>query len=168
MEAKKIDLETVREWLNEYLETEKEIDSNIERLEHLVAKMTGTSAQVLTGMPRASSSSTDRMAEMVANKTELEEEIRAAVSLQSIKRQKIEGILRKLSKVEERSVIRMRYFDRAEWKEVQEMLFGSKPDFEDRYDTYERRMHKYHRSALENIAKWINEHGSPNMAISTD
>ena len=168
MEAKKIDLETVREWLNEYLETEKEIDSNIERLEHLVAKMTGTGAQVLTGMPRASSSSTDRMADMVANKTELEEEIRAAVSLQSIKRQKIESLLRRLPKVEERSVIRMRYFDRAEWKEVQEMMFGSKPDFEDRYDTYERRMHKYHRSALNGIAKLLDGHGLPNTAVPSD
>lgn len=165
MEEKKIDLETVREWLNAYLAAEQEIDSDIERLEHLVAKMTGTGAQVLTGMPRASNASTDRMADNLARKEELEESIRAAVSLQSLKRKEIEAILRHLPKPEERAVIRMRYFDRAEWKEVQEMMFGSKPDFEDRYDTYERRMHKIHRASMANIAKYIVEHDIPNTAF---
>ena len=163
-----IDIDTVKEWLKEYLENEKEIDSDIERLEHLVAKMTGAGAQALTGMPRSSNASTDRMADMLARKEELEESIRERVSSQSIMRKEIEAILRHLPKPEERSVIRMRYFDRSEWKEVQEMMFGSNPDFEDRFDTYERRMHKHHRSACENIAKYIGTHDIPITSFPSD
>ena len=166
MEEKHYDVESVREWLEQYLDTEKEIDGQIERLERLEARMQGISAQVLTGMPRSPSASTDRMADMLSQKEELELFIKNAVSQQSKERGKIEEILKKSCKSEEKSVIRMRYIDRWEWKDVLDMMYGGKEDFLDREDSYERRMYRKRESALLCMARFIEESGKQNTAIS--
>ena len=54
-------------------------------------------------------------------------------------------------RAERRTVLKCRYADLFSWHETLEVMFARKPDFMDRYDTYERRMHKYHRDALEKI-----------------
>ena len=166
MEVKQCDVEAVREWLEQYLDTEEEIDGQIERLERLESKMKGISAQVLTGMPRSPSASTDRMADMLSQKDDLERSIKDAVSQQGLIRVKIEAILKKSCKPEEKTVIRMRYIDRSEWNEVLDMMFGNKPDFLDREDSYKRRMYRKHESAILNMARYLTETGQLNTAIS--
>ena len=166
MEEKQYYVDAVREWLDQYLDTEKEIDGQIERLERLESRMQGISAQVLTGMPRSPSASTDRMADMLSQKEELEQEIKDAVSQQGLVRTKIETILKRSCKSEEKSVIRMRYIDRSEWKEVLDMMYGGKPDFLDREDSYERRMYRKHDSAILNMARYLEDTGQLNTAIS--
>lgn len=164
-EDKKLDGDKVREMLDDYVIAEEDIDREIERLEYLTSKMTGISAQVLNGMPRSSSMSTDRMADMLGRKEELEASIRASVEKQAQKRKEIEEIVRHLKNTEERAVIRLRYLDRTEWDEVLEIMFGGKRDFQDRFETYRRRMYRVHGTALINMAKYIEESGQPNTAI---
>lgn len=164
MDEKRYDVTAVKERLNQYREKERDIDNQIERLERLVSKMTGAGAQVITDMPRAPSVSTDRMVELVGQKEELETSIRKAVEEQSCERSEIEGILKRLRHSDERAVIRIRYFDRESWSVVTEMMFGSKNDFQGKEDTYLRRVHKIHGSALLNMAK-ILEDGEANTAI---
>lgn len=164
-EEKKHEGDAAREMLDDYVIAEEDIDREIERLEYLTSKMTGISAQVMNGMPRSSSMSTDRMADMLGRKEELEASIREAVERQAQKRKKIESIVRRLKNTEERQVIRMRYLDRTEWDEVLEIMFGSKPDFEDRFETYRRRMYRVHGTALVNMEKIMKASGQPNTAI---
>lgn len=164
-EEKKHEGDAAREMLDDYVIAEEDIDREIERLEYLTSKMTGISAQVMNGMPRSSSMSTDRMADMLGRKEELEASIREAVERQAQKRKKIESIVRQLKNTEERQVIRMRYLDRTEWDEVLEIMFGSKPDFEDRFETYRRRMYRVHGTALVNMEKFMKASGQPNTAI---
>lgn len=164
-EEKKHEGDAAREMLDDYVIAEEDIDREIERLEYLTSKMTGISAQVMNGMPRSSSMSTDRMADMLGRKEELEASIREAVERQAQKRKKIESIVRRLKNTEERQVIRMRYLDRTDWDEVLEIMFGSKPDFEDRFETYRRRMYRVHGTALVNMEKIMKASGQPNTAI---
>lgn len=153
------------EWLDEYVSAEEDIDREIERLEYLTARMTSIGSQVITGMPRSTNASTDRMADKLGQKEELEASIRAAVSEQAKKRKQIEAVIRKLKNTEERAVIRLRYLDRTDWNDIQEVMFGMKPDFNDRYDTYKRRMYRVRGTALVNMGKILEESGEPNTAI---
>lgn len=165
MDDKRYDVEAVKQRLTEYLENERDIDNQIERLEHLNARMVGVGAQVLTDMPKSPSVTNDRMAELLGQKEELELAIRAAVTEQSKERQRIEMILKHLRNPDERAVIRMRYFDRSSWPEVRDMMFGHKADFDEKEETYLRRTHRVHGSALVNMAKYIEETGDQNTAV---
>ena len=164
-EEKRFDVAALKDRLNEYREKERDIDNQVERLERLVSKMTGAGAQVITDMPRAPSPSGDRMAELVGQKEELEASIRKAVGEQAKERSRIESVLKQLRHSDERAVIRMRYFDRENWNIVTEMMFGCKDDFCGKEDTYLRRVHKIHGSALLNMAR-IMECDAPNPEIS--
>lgn len=161
MEAEnKFDSEAVREWLDDYVLAEEDIDSEIERLEYFVSKMTSIGSQNMNGMPRSTNASTDRMADQLARKEEIEESIRESVRKQAEVRKKIEAVIRKLRKVERRSVIRLKYLDRTEWPDVLEVMYGNRDDFDDRYDTYKRAMYRHHDDALAEMARVLNEMGS--------
>lgn len=147
-----------------YREAERDIDNQIERLERLITKMESVGAQTLTDMPKAPSATTDRMADYVWKKEELEAEIRDAIHRQGEEKKSIEAILARLRSSDEKAVIRMRYFDRASWNEVLDMMFGGREDFLGKEDTYLRRVHKIHGSALQNMAKILSA-ADPNTAI---
>lgn len=154
--GKLFDADSVKEWLEDYVLAEEDIDGEIERLEYFVSKMTSLGSQNMDGMPRATNASTDRMAEMLARKEELEGSIRESVRKQAEVRKKIEAVVRKLRKVERRSVIRLKYLDRTEWDDVLEVMYGKRDDFADRYDTYRRAMYRHHEDALTEMAVVMN------------
>ena len=157
METERLyDSNSVKELLEDYVLAEEDIDGEIERLEYFASKMISIGSQNMNGMPRASSSSTDRMADMLARKEELEESIRDSVRKQAEARRRIEAVVRKLRKVERRSVIRLKYLDRTEWDDVLEVMYGKRDDFDDRYDTYRRAMYRHHEDALAEMAKVMN------------
>lgn len=165
MDETRYDVEAVKLRLTEYVENERDIDNQIERLERLTARMVGVGAQVLTDMPKAPSVTNDRMADLLGQKEELEASIRAAVTEQSAERKKIEQVLKHMRNPDERAVIRMRYLDRSSWLEVRDMMFGGKDDFLEKEETYLRRTHRIHGSALVNMAKYIAETGEQNTAV---
>lgn len=156
----------MKEWLVAYREMDRDIDNQIERLERLVSKMTGAGAQVISDMPKTPGTTGDRMGDLVARKDDLETSIRAAVEERSQKRKKIEAILSRLRRSDEKAVIRMRYIDREGWNTVAELMFGSRDDYESKEDTYLRRVHKVHGAALQNMAEAMNE--DPNMPAPAD
>lgn len=148
----KYDTDAVKFRLIEYREREKDIDNQTERLDRLEMKILNVGSPVLSDMPKALTSPQDRTAALIADKIDLENDIREAIAEQRREKEALEIILRKLRHSEERAVIRMRYFDGASWNEVSDMLFGGKADFLGKEDTYLRRTHKIHGSALLNMA----------------
>ena len=52
---------------------------------------------------------------------------------------------------EQRQVIYARYFDGHAWAEVTAVVFGRRPDFLEKADSYERRVYRLHGSALANL-----------------
>lgn len=157
MEDKRYDVDAVKHRLIAYREREKDIDNQIERHELLSQKMISIGSPTLSDMPKAASPSHDKIANMVAMKMELEDSIREDVQKQSQERKEIEDILKHLKKSDEKAVIRMRYLDGVSWNDVVDMIFGGKEDFLGKEDTYLRRVHKIHGSALLNMAIYIDE-----------
>lgn len=146
------DTDAVKYRLVEYREREKDIDSQTERLDRLEMKIRSVGSPTLSDMPKSPSPPQDRTTALIADKIDLENDIRQAIAEQRKEKEAIETILRKLRHSEERAVIRMRYFDGASWNDVVDMLFGGKDDFLGKEDTYLRRTHKIHGSALLNMA----------------
>ena len=144
--------EAMRKRLADYRTLNEEIDNEIERLERLEDRASSASSPNLSGMPKAPSSTQDRMAYMVAQIGDLRTEIEELVKERETERKAIEAIVKKLDKACERAVIRSRYLDLEEWEDVQFVLFGSKADFDDKYDDYRQRMFRWHRSAICNLA----------------
>lgn len=155
VEEHKHDSDRVRKILDDYVNNEYEIDGERDRLRYLISKKTNISAKSMDGMPRSSNSSTDRMADALGKEEELREKIQKMIDSQAVKRKEIEAIIRKLKNPEERQVVRLRYFDRAKWEEIIEVMYGLREDFDDRYDTYKRRMFGRHSSALTNMENYI-------------
>lgn len=165
MEEKQYDVQAVKSRLQEYVETEREIDTHIERLDYLEVRLVGVGAQNITDMPKAPSANLDRMGTMYAAKEELETQVREMIEEQERFKKCVEAILRHLRRADERNVIRVHYFDRCDWNNVNFILFGTKDDFVDKEQTYLRRAHRIHGDALLHMAKYIEESNDPNTAI---
>lgn len=168
MKEKLYNVVAVKERLDAYREEEREIDNQIERIERIETKMIGVGAQVITDMPRSPSVSNDRITDLLNQKLEFEDFIRDAIMDHNDEKSRIEEIIRHLHSSDERAVIRMRYFDGASWNEVNKMMFSWKDDFEDRKDSFLRRIYKLHGSALLNMAKYIEETESQNTEVPAD
>lgn len=126
----------------------REIDNQIERLERMEVIMASPSGPNLSGMPRSSGNTSDRVAMQVARKMELEETIREAIEKEQQEREAIEQMIQRIKKPDERAVIRLRYFDRAGWPEICEILFAEAEDFTENTDNYMRKTFRIHGTAL--------------------
>ncbi len=151
-EKQKEMFEAMRKRLSAYRTLNEEIDNEIERLDRMQTKATSVGSPVLSDMPKSPSPVYDRMADTVARIIDLENEIKELVAERDKERKEIEGLVRNLGKAGERAVIRSRYLDLEDWEDVQFLLFGSKADFDSRYDDYKQRMFRWHRAAIENLA----------------
>lgn len=144
--------EAMRKRLAAYRTLNEEIDNEIERLDRMQMKATSVGGSSFTGMPKAPSSAYDRMADTVARIVDLETEIKDLVRRRDNERKSIEDLVKLLDKAGERAIIRSRYLDLEDWEDVQFVLFGSKNDFDDKYDDYKQRMFRWHRAAITNLA----------------
>lgn len=135
----------------------REIDNQIERLERMELTMTSASSSNLSGMPKSPGVKTDRTAMIIIRKMELETTIKEAIEAERQERAEIETMLMRVKKPDERAVIRLRYFDRAGWPEICEILFGESDDFEDNMENYMRRTFRIHGTALISLAEEAGE-----------
>lgn len=157
MAEKQYDVNAMKARLLGYRDIVKEIEADSERLERLETKMYGVGAQNITDMPKSPSPAADRIADMLQDKVELEEEIRSAIEKKRTEKEYLNSIIKQLRRSEERAVIRIRYFDCASWNEVVDVMFGDRPDLLEKEDTYLRRVYKLHGQALYSMAKCIAE-----------
>lgn len=151
-ESKK-EFELMRKRLLEYRNLNREIDNEIERLERLEDRASSPSSPNLSGMPKAPSPATDRMADTVARILDLRDEIEELVSIRNAERANIESLVKRLDKADERAVIRMRYLDLEEWEDIQMMIFGGKEDYCDKFDNYRQRVFRLHNAAIGNLSR---------------
>ena len=136
----------IKDRLAAYTAMLRDIDNQLERLDRM--EMT---------MPRGSGTPSDRTGMMVERKMELEEQIDRLKAEEKQERNAIEGLILQLSDPDERAVIRLRYFDRADWESTCGVLFGDRRDYVDRVDAYQNRTYKIHGRALLNLAAVLDE-----------
>ena len=137
--------------LMNYIDLNREIDNQMERLERMHDRAQTPSGPNLSGMPKSSNAVADRVGSAVTKMLALEEEINQLIEQRDNEQKSIESLVKKLRKADEKAVIRMRYLDIEDWDEVQFMLFGSKRDFNDNYDNYKQMMYRLHSSAITHL-----------------
>ena len=94
---------------------------------------------------------------MVLRKMELEEQIEERLAEEREERAALEAMIRQVENPDERAVLRLRYFDRADWESTCGVLFGDRRDYVDRVDAYQNRTYKIHGRALLNLAAVLDE-----------
>ena len=147
----------IKDRLAAYTAMLRDIDNQLERLDRMEMTMASPPGPDLTGMPRGSGTPSDRTGMMVERKMELEEQIDRLKAEEKQERNAIEGMILHLSDPDERAVIRLRYFDRADWESTCGVLFGDRRDYVDRVDAYQNRTYKIHGRALLNLAAVLDE-----------
>lgn len=158
-EEKHYDVEAVKQRLIDLRDLRREIENQSERLERLETKLVGVGAQALTDMPKSSSPSNDRISDLMQQKFDLEEDIRATLEHRRRERMFFEKIIRRLKRSDERAVIRSRYLDGASWGDVVDLLYGDEEDLLEREDMYRKRVFKLHGRALLSMAQYIEDNG---------
>ena len=138
--------------LVDYIKLNEEIDDEIERLDRLDDRMASLGGGQLSGMPKAASPAYDRMSDAVSRRIDLEKKINCLIVNRNAERAALEALVDQLDVVRERTVIRSRYLDLEDWKDVLFVMFGRKDDFNDRYEMYTQKMFRYHRAAIGKLA----------------
>ena len=110
-------------------------------------------------MPKSPSPSNDRISDLMQQKFDLEEDIRATLEHRRRERMFFEKIIRRLKRSDERAVIRSRYLDGASWGDVVDLLYGDEEDLLEREDMYRKRVFKLHGRALLSMAQYIEDNG---------
>lgn len=150
----KCGIRALKDRLMEYREREREIDSQIERIENIKGKMIGLRSLEMSGMPHAQFATKDRLTKLLAQKEEVEKDVMRMIGIQESEKEWINSLLKHVKRADERACIRVRYIDVESWTQVAKILFGSNEDFYERKDSYLRRTTKIHGRALQQMAEW--------------
>ena len=145
-------IDKLKERLREYLGLLREIDNQRARLECMTASAYEPSGPNLSGMPKAKGGVSTPTANAAERLIELEEDIRKKQADEKTERDAIERMIARVANPDERVVLRMNYFDRAEWPDICFVLYGDHEDYIDRLDYYQNRTYKIHGRALLNLA----------------
>lgn len=145
--------DAVKDWLLAYQNGEKRINSKIERLRSLQARMKSVGAQQLSDMPRPPSAPKDRMAEYVVQVESLEIAIERETKQQEACKKTILELTAQLEKEEACKLIRYRYLYGYEWGDVMYELYRDNKDLAAKQNTYKRRMYRLHDTALKELSK---------------
>ena len=147
----------IKERLGEYTRLLREIDNQYERLGLMEMTMAAPPGPSMTGMPRGSGTPSDRTGLTVMRKMELEEQIKETITEEQKERASIEAMIQQVKRPDERAVLRLRYFDRADWDGICAALYGDRQDYLDRLDSYQNRTYKAHGRALLRLAEILKE-----------
>lgn len=147
----------IKERLGEYTRLLREIDNQYERLGLMEMTMAAPPGLSMTGMPRGSGTPSDRTGLMVMRKMELEEQIEERLAEEREERAALEAMIRQVENPDERAVLRLRYFDRADWDRICAVLFSDRQDYLERIDSYQNRTYKAHGRALLRMAEILKE-----------
>lgn len=145
-------VEIDKKYLQDYSKLREEIECECSRLEMLNAKAFNVSAKPTDGMPRGSSVTSDKMAMYLSHKSDIEERLKTLIQLEKEKKEIIErAINERLEFPTEKMVIRLRYIDGGEWKEICNLMYSKKRDYFENEDKYMRRTFRVHGNALEKM-----------------
>lgn len=155
----------VKKLLTAFLEAERDVDNQLERLNILSERIYSVGSPKMSDMPKDPSPAGDRLAEMISRKLEQEEKVRKIAKLQSERRAVYEDIAAEIREPDKRAVIVLRYLEGAKWERINESLFSDCEDFDDRRDSYMRRVMRLHGWALQEMARIIDSNAGYQMRI---
>ena len=150
--------QAVKSWLQQYREAVRASESLDARAANARARAEAARTSHLDGMPRGGGFIGDTLGAALARIDGLEQEAQEArahaVALYGETDAAIKGISGP-GWPDQRAVLQMRYLDGCQWAEIAELLFGQRDNYEERADSFLRRVHKIHGSALAALAELV-------------
>lgn len=133
--------EWVKEKLKEYGEVKKEYDLQLmrymEKKEKLYEPKTPSSGDGGTGTREG-----EHLSDALSELQEMEEEILKLKEVKREKRMTVQELIEKLPKAEERSIMRLRYFDGKSWDDIAKTMYNECDE------TFIRKLHRAHGRAI--------------------
>lgn len=145
-------IERVRERLDRSLKLRGKLAAKYERLDALTLRLSSPSSPRWDAIPGGGTPNRDRLADGVAQKIELEQQIERL-------KQKLRADVWQLTEWFEELhprrelVMCLRYVDGLDWKEVNAAMHDSEPDFDEDVDGYAHRMFLLHQRALVDLVE---------------
>ena len=146
----------VKAWLARYGSIAREIALLEARADALRTRETSPASPTLDGMPRAPGFAGDRIGGMVGAIDRIEQEVKEKRREAAVVYNEIDAALHQISgphAAERRTVLQCRYLDGTQWTDVAFLLFGDKDDFNEREESYGRRVFNIHKAALQDLAQ---------------
>ena len=152
-------LQSVKQWLQRYGEAMRDSEALDARSTSARARATAAKVSRVDGMPHATGYAGDTLGVAVARIDELEAEARASRDHARELYREIDAAIKQISGPgwpDQRATLQMRYLDGCRWVEIAEMLFGGDPEvFDERQDSFLRRVHKIHGAALGKLSNIV-------------
>lgn len=107
-------------------------------------------------MPRSPGFEGDRLGEAIGIADALDREADEKEQVAAALYGEIDGAIRQIDGkhgAERRTVLQCRYLDGQAWGGVTYLLFGDRVDFNDKEDSFQRRVFNIHKAALEDLAQ---------------
>lgn len=148
--------QAVKEWLSRYAVVAREVALLRARADAIRDRAASPSSPTLDGMPRSPGFEGDRLGEVIGIADALDHEAAEKEQDAAALYAEIDGEIRKIGGkygVERRLVLQCRYLDGQAWGGVTYLLFGDRVDFNDKEDSFQRRVFNIHKAALEDLAQ---------------
>ena len=143
----------IKALLESYTKLQKRIDNTEKRIECLESTMGAPSTPSYSGMPSGGRDGSSKVERDLIKKEELEEKLGDLYAEENRLREEIEGLIERMEKPDEQTVIEMHYMDGAKWWPICAALFEEEPDYEENAKRYLKRTFKIHGSALQTLAR---------------
>lgn len=144
----------IKERLRSYRLKAQELDYENERIDYIRQSLI-PSSPIMDDMPKGSPSST-AMIDKLARIEEIEDRVVKISAYLKEERNNLEGIIEgALRSSDQKAVIRSRYFDLMDWKEVSNIVYGNAGDYEWRKLDYLENTHCLHYRALNSMRRYL-------------
>lgn len=151
--------QSVKRWLQRYGEAARDSAALDARAANARARAEAARTSRLDGMPRGDGYAGDTLGASLAQIDELEREAQEARACAVELYHEVNAAIKQIvgpGWPDQRAVLQMRYLDGCRWVEIAEMLFGGDPDdFNERQDSFLRRVHKIHGAALGKLSNFV-------------
>lgn len=144
---------TVKDRLREYANLGKEYEILLDRYTEARKRAESVSSPSFDRNYSTSGDPQSPVEKNVIKIMEIEDQIRENIETEKRARQLLEILIHKISKAEERGLIRCRYIDREEWESVARLVYGRKADFQRAGVIYLQKTYKLHAAAMRSMAR---------------
>lgn len=142
-----------KEFLREHAEHRKELRDELQRYELTHgASYYGKSPSNIDGMPHVHGGGNATM-DSVIRKYDTETYIDKLETLVNKEQRQIEEVLRKISKANQKYVIRLKYYHCLDWEDITDHMYGDVRGYFEHMEKYKTKCIRVHGLALQNIIK---------------
>ena len=150
-----------------YLALMHNIARKKDELTLITAKLGSPASIKYSDMPRNPNKKKDKIAFLIQEKIEIENDIKALEKYRETEREKLMTAVSMLEDprntkklyrdqkilIAEASVLRLRYFGMFQWSEINDAFHSDEPDFQEKKEDFQRKIFRYHGNAFIDLKK---------------